>query len=294
MSATDARYTARVLAPATKAISDGTGAQVPVRVYEPGAGDGRQYPQVPPGMGLVWVHGGGFVKGDLDMPEAHKTAESFAACNATVVSVDYRLCQGGTTWPAPSDDVLTAWQWSLDHAAELGIDPRKLILGGASAGGNLVSGAVLRLLAASSNKLPSGVFLAYPTLHAVQAPTPESLQRLVARLPDPTRFSAPNLLTMYENYLGGPVAGAPAAAIPGTADLGQLGGFPPTIMINGEADELRVSGEAFAASLQQAGTSVETVTEPGTAHGHLNRPHEDAAARTVHRVVDWANRNLST
>lgn len=258
---------------------------VRLRIYPAGADNSQ--PQAELGAGLVWVHGGGFAAGDLDMPEAHRTAELFAARNVTVISVDYRLCRGGTTFPAPSDDVLEAWNWTVNHAAELRIHPDALILGGASAGGNLAAGAVLRLLQSSDGKLPKGVFLAYPTLHAVQPPTPHDIQELLTTLADPLVFSAPNVSAMYLNYLGGPAAGAPTAAIPGTAEAEQLQGFPPTIMINGEADELRVSGEAFAAALRAAGTHVDILTEPETEHGYLNHPAEEAAVLSVERVAKW-------
>ena len=56
-------------------------------------------------------------------------------------------------------------------------------------------------------------------------------------------------------------------------------------MVNGDVDELRVSGESFAASLRAAGRAVEVVTEPGTDHGHLNRPQEPAASVTIDRFA---------
>ena len=55
--------------------------------------------------------------------------------------------------------------------------------------------------------------------------------------------------------------------------------------MNDEVDELRVSGEAFAATLRAAGRPVEVVTEPGTEHGHLNRPAEAAASVTIDRFA---------
>ena len=61
-------------------------------------------------------------------------------------------------------------------------------------------------------------------------------------------------------------------------------------MINDEADELRVSGEVFAATLAVAGVPLELATEPGTEHGHLNRPDEPAASDSIERVVRWIAR----
>ncbi len=278
-----------------------------VRVYPADAATPRPTP------GLVWAHGGGFVAGDLDMPEADWVARTLAARGITVVSTDYRLVGDGSgRYPAGSDDVLGAWSWTLDHADELGLDPSRIVIGGASAGANLVTGAVLRMLhdrgsssgaagdayrdqarldtAASRpprRPIPAGVVLAYPTLHAVQAAPDPTLRALLDANPEADRFFPAAVRAMYEAYLGGPVDDAPLPAVPGTAAASDLAGFPPVLMINDEADELRVSGEAFAATLAQAGVPVDLVVEPGTQHGHLNRPDEPAASASIERVVRW-------
>lgn len=269
--------------------------------YDAADGLVRAYPAAPVadapgganGAGLVWAHGGGFTAGDLDMPEADWVARSLAARGVAVVSVDYRLASAehGNHYPAASDDVLAAWSWTLEHAGELGIDPARLAIGGASAGANLVTGAVLRLLGHEPSvvgvPLPAGVFLAYPTLLAVQPAPDAALRGLLDANPVADRFPRERVRTMYETYLGGPVDGAPLAAVPGGAAASDLVGFPPVLMINDEADELRISGEVFAATLREAGVPIELVVEPGTEHGHLNRPHEPAATDSIERVVRW-------
>ena len=293
-----------------------------VRVYPADAAASRPTP------GLVWAHGGGFVAGDLDMPEADWVARSLAERGITVVSIDYRLVgDGAGRYPAGSDDVLAAWTWTLEHADELGIDPDHVALGGASAGANLVTGAVLRLLATTrwssstagsdhrwsssdaggdayrdsspgldtaaalptrpAGALPAGVFLAYPTLLAVQPAPDAALRALLDANPDADRFGPDAVREMYEQYVGGPVEDAPLPAVPGRAAASDLMGFPPVLMINDEADELRVSGEAFAATLLEARVPVDPVVEPGTEHGHLNRPDEPAASASIERVVRW-------
>lgn len=242
------------------------------------------------GVGLLWVHGGGFVIGDLDMPEADAVSRGFAARGALVVSVDYRLvADGENTFPAASDDVLRGWNWLVSEAGALGAD--RLFMGGTSAGGNLVAGAVLRMLghepAAVLKALPAGVFLGYPTLLAVQpAPTLELRAALDAR-PDDDVFTPAAVLAMYETYLGGDVADAPLPAIPGLAAAAKLEGFPPTIMVNCDVDELRMSGEAFAATLADAGVPVDLALQPGTGHGFLNRPEEAAFEATIIQVANW-------
>ncbi|MFH8251404.1 alpha/beta hydrolase fold domain-containing protein [Microbacterium sp. B2969] len=266
--------------------------------YSAAEGLVRVYPaREPRGTGLVWAHGGGFAAGDLDMPEADWVARSIAARGTTVVSIDYRLAPTPAEWtpdgatrpghrfPAGSDDVLAAWSWTVDNAARLRIDPARIAIGGASAGANLVTGAVLRMPSAGDATLPALVVLAYPTLLAEQpAPGPD-LRALLDADPEADHFGPDAVLGMYENYLGGPVAGAPLAAIPGLATPDDLADFPPTLMINGEVDELRVSGEHFAATLATAGRDIETVVEPGTTHGHLNRPAEAAASLSIDRIA---------
>lgn len=266
------------------------------------AADGlvRVYPaRRPNGTGLVWAHGGGFAGGDLDMPEADGVSRALAARGTTVVSVDYRLAplsaewaaavgaapRGGVHHPAASDDVLAAWRWTRDHAARLRIDAARLAIGGASAGANLVTGAVLRLLESRGGTLPALVALAYPTLLAVQPAPDAALRAALDAQPDADRFGPDAVLGMYLNYLGGPVDDAPLAAIPGLATPADVADFPPTLMINGDVDELRVSGEVFARTLAAAGREIEVVTEPGTQHGHLNRLDEPAASLSLDRIA---------
>ncbi|MEV7631821.1 alpha/beta hydrolase [Microbacterium sp. NPDC089318] len=256
-----------------------------LRVYPAAGGPLR-------GTGLLWAHGGGFVHGDLDMPEADAVARAFAARGVVVVSVDYRLVGDGSgRFPAGSDDILTAWAWLCDNADELGAQDDRLFVGGTSAGGNLVAGAVLRMLGhapgADSDRLPAGVFLAYPTLLAVQPVPPAALRAALDAWPEADVFAPERVREMYETYLGGPVDAAPITAVPGLASAADVARFPATIMINGDTDELRMSGEAFAATLRDAGVPLDLSLEPGTSHGHLNRPGEPGFVKTIERVATW-------
>jgi acetyl esterase len=266
------------------------------------AADGlvRVYPaRHPNGTGLVWAHGGGFAGGDLDMPEADWVARSLATRGTTVVSVDYRLApmseeraamfgaqpRNGFHYPAASDDILAAWSWAVLSADRLRIDRGRLGIGGASAGGNLVTGAILRLIQTGFSPLPALAVLAYPTLLARQPQPDEELRAALAADQNADRFGPDAVRGMYENYLGGPVEDAPLPAVPGRATASDLAGFPPTLMVNGDIDELRVSGEIFAATLSSAGCDVELVRELGTLHGHLNRPEEPEASVSIDRIA---------
>jgi len=272
-------------------VLDGPHGPLTVRIYAPDA---------PAGPGLVWVHGGGFAGGDLDMPESDWVASAFAARGIAVVAVDYRLAPLPPQWTAPgdeprpdgvrypvaSDEVEAVFRWAA--ASDLASGPWSL--GGASAGGNLAAGAALRL-AQTGGPVPALAVLAYPTLHAVQGNPDAALRAALDARPEADGFGPEAVRLMYENYLGGPVDGADVYAIPGTATVAELAVFPPTIMINDEVDELRVSGEAFAAALRAAGVEIDVTTEPGTQHGHLNRPEEPAAHASIER---YAARILAT
>jgi acetyl esterase len=125
-------------------------------------------------------------------------------------------------------------------------------------------------------------------------PAPDAaLRALLDANPAADRFGPANVRAMYEGYLGGPVDDAPLPAVPGRAEASDLVDFPPVIMINGEADELRVSGEIFAATVTAAGVPLELATEPGTEHGHLNRPDEPAASASIDRVMRWIERGFA-
>jgi acetyl esterase len=261
-----------------------------VRVYPPTGPSGM----IPNGAGLVWAHGGGFAGGDLDMPEADAVARALAARGITVVSVDYPLAplqpewastlgvpvRGGVHYPAASDSVMAAFRWAFDSE----LCPGPWALGDASAGANLATGATLRLVR-EVGLSPDLVVLAYPTLLAVQPEPDAALRAALDADPAADTFGPEAVLGMYENYLGGRVDGAPLPAIPGLATAEDLAAFPPTLMINGEVDELRVSGEHFAATLAAAGCDIVAVTEGGTRHGHLNRPEEAAFTASIDRIA---------
>ncbi|WP_312673756.1 alpha/beta hydrolase fold domain-containing protein [Microbacterium sp.] len=266
-------------------VLDGPHGALRVRVYSPG---------LPSGHGLVWAHGGGFAGGDVDMPEADAVARAFVDHGIAVVSVDYALAPVTTAWaarldaderdgvhyPVPHDELVAAFRWAVSSEISSG----SWAIGGASAGGNLATGAALRL-AHEGGVVPALAVLAYPTLQAVQAAPDRELRSLLDADPAADVFPPDFVRGMYENYLGGDPAQADVYAVPGTAEPAALASFPPTIMVNDETDELRVSGEAFARSLTAAGVEVAVAVEPGTTHGHLNRPEEAAFAATIDRFA---------
>ncbi|MGY1808639.1 alpha/beta hydrolase [Blastococcus sp. SYSU D00669] len=249
---------------------------VPVRVYEP-AEPGPERPA------LVWMHGGAFVGGDLEMPEADWTARQVAErAGAVVVSVDYRLCHGGVHYPVPHDDVVAAFRWVHGSAGELGVDADRIAIGGASAGGNLAIGAALKLR--DEGPAPAALLPIYPVAHAVVPPASASLAARTAEVPDVLRFFPPQTRWFNENYLGGPLSTADGYAF---GALAVLDGLCPTLVINAEYDDLRASGEAFVAQCALAGVDVRQVTAVGMLHGFLNtRPDLEPVGRALDLMAE--------
>ena len=233
---------------------------VPVRIYRPTESNANR-------PCLVWLHGGGFLIGDLDMPEADWVSRAVATrAGAVVVSVDYRLAVGDVTYPVPHDDVVAAIRWVRDSASVLGIDPARISVGGASAGGNLAAGATLRVRD-EDGWVPAQLVLAYATAHPVIPAASTQLIAAMAEVPRTLRFLPSDIERITINYLGGPSSTADGYSMPG---LAVLDGLCPTLLVNAEYDDLRPSAEAFAASLAVAGVEVHQVTVPGMLHGFLN------------------------
>jgi acetyl esterase/lipase len=244
---------------------DGPHGLVAARVY-------RDPSAAASGRALVWVHGGAFIGGHLDMPESHWVALELAARGIPVVAVDYTKCLGDVHFPVPSDDVLAAWRHVRANALDLvGVAPEQLLLGGASAGGNLTAGVTARLRDAGE-PLPGGLVLVYPVVHP-NGPAASSELDL---------GSPHGQLTL--NFVGSEDALVDPHAF---AALGSGEGFPPTLIVVCEHDALRPSGEAFAALLDDAGVDVALHLEPGADHGHINEPSDPTALPTVEEVANW-------
>jgi acetyl esterase/lipase len=237
----------------------------PARVY-------RDPDAAPSGRALVWVHGGAFIGGYLDMPESNWVALELAARGIPVFAVDYTKCLGDVHHPVPSQDVIAAWRHARTHAVELlGVDADALHLGGASAGGALTSGVTAQLRDAGADG-PAGLVLVYPVAHP-DGGNPGSM-------PDPGSIHA----QMSLNYVGTPEALRDPHAFAG---LGSGDGFPRTIVVVCELDGLRPSGEAFAELLRASGVDVTLRLEPGADHAHINEPADPTALPTVEAIADW-------
>ncbi len=266
----------------------------------------RVYPaRQPDGSILVWLHGGAFMFGTIDMPEADYVATSLSEAGATVVSVDYTLApldalpalgppepmEGMPTpeqmraemeaagprarYPVASLQAVAAFDWAVRNAQRFGGSPERVALGGASAGGNIAAGAGVRLRDRAS-AVPSMLALVYPVLHSPLPTANAELEGLLAGLPPALTFPPESTSAINRNYSGD--AQAEPYAFPGGNDMTALS---PTLIVTADRDRLRASGEAFAAELALAGVDIAIVRQRGAMHGFLNEPGNVAAERTI-------------
>lgn len=226
---------------------------VPVRVYAPADQEG-------PLPGLLYIHGGGFILGNITMFDGD--AKRIAAeVGAVVVSVEYRLAPENP-FPAGLDDCYAALIWTAKSAVELGIDPARLAVGGDSAGGGL-SAAVALLARDRGGPELCFQYLGIPELDdRLDTPSMRAYH-------DTPLWHRPAAEFSWDSYLGGPgvrgTEGVSPYAAP--ARMADLSGLPPTFVNVCQFDPLRDEGIAYAQRLAQANVPTELVLYPGTFHG---------------------------
>ena len=227
---------------------------------------------------LVWIHGGGFFGGNLDMPESNWVARELAARGVPVIAVDYTKCLGAAHYPIPNDDVVAAWRYAMDHCQELvGVSADHLLLGGASAGGALAASTALRLRDAREPGA-NGLVLVYPVLHpnAIEPSASVDLASMGGQL--------------SLNYAGSEDLFTDPHAFAGVGDGEDL---PPTLVIVCERDEIRPSGEAYFRTLENDGVAVTIHVEADADHGHINSPGDAGAMRTISTIAGWCAQRTS-
>lgn len=233
----------------------------------------------PPQPMLVYFHGGGWVIGDLD---THDGACRFLAehSGCRVLSVEYRLAPEHP-FPIPLEDVVAAFAWAREHAAELGADPERLAVGGDSAGGNLSTALCIQNREAG-NPQPAMQLLLYPVTDAVGGQVSRDT------------FARGFLLTRgdmewFENhYIPDGIDDAdPRASMMRAGDVSDL---PPAYVATCGFDPLRDEGEIYAARMREAGVATVLQRHPGMIHGFANLTAICPSARTAMLEVAGALR----
>ncbi|MBB5159355.1 alpha/beta hydrolase [Saccharopolyspora phatthalungensis] len=237
----------------------GTGGGRPLELRLYGRGGGRR-------PGVVFVHGGGWRKGTLDM--LARLASEVADAGYVTATIDYRL-SGEARWPAALEDAKCAVRWMRAHADELGVDAYRIAAAGGSAGGHLAA-----LVALTPGRFEgSGGWAGVSS--AVQA----------AVLYNPViDLGVPAIGEMVEEFLG-------PEPVPVASPLSYVDhSCPPVLSRVGTEDELTPASGcvAFHGRLDELGVANELEIVPGRGHGLPVHDHEGC----YHATIDFLGRRF--
>ncbi|MXZ47195.1 MAG: alpha/beta hydrolase [Chloroflexi bacterium] len=227
----------------------GPAGEIPVRVLTPGPGG--DYPV------LVWFHGGGWVLGGLD-GGIHALRLLANVANCVIVSIDYRLAPEHR-FPAAVDDCLAATRWVAEHAAEVGVDPSRIAVGGDSAGGNLA--AVVAQLARDG-----GPDLAFQLLVCPVTDSDFSRKSYISNN-EGYLLSTEMMEWFWAQYMGPDGDRTDPRVAPLRA--ADLGGLPTAHVIAAEYDPLADEAVAYAEAMEAAGVDVTMVMAEGHIHDYV-------------------------
>jgi acetyl esterase len=216
---------------------------------------------------VLFLHGGGFVLGDLDSHD-RICRRLAAACDVAVLAVDYRRAPESPA-PAAVDDTVRAFGWALRHQGELGADPGLgIALAGDSSGAAIAALAAIRLHDAEGQDASALLLVNPHTDMTLSQPSmdekgqgwglgAEAMGWFVEQwVPDPARRADPQVSPLFAD----------------------LTGLPPTVVATAEHDPLRDDGEEFALRLMSSGVTFEHCRLRGMVHGFMNLDDVSPAA----------------
>ena len=214
---------------------------------------------------LVFLHGGGFVIGNLDSHDVvcRKLAHE---AELIVISVDYRLAPEHK-FPAAPEDAIAATKWVADNAKQLGVDATRIVVGGDSAGGNLA--AVTAIALRESGAKLAGQLLIYPS-------TDFRMNHPSHREPETSILLTHSVIKWFIDHYMGDADRNDWRASPARA---KLAGLPPAYVLVAGGDPLRDEGNEYAERLREAGVGVTYRFFPGQFHGFF----------TMGKLLDQAN-----
>ena len=224
---------------------------------------------------VFWLHGGGYVIGSasMDAPRLQAWAARF---DCVTVSTEYRLAPEDP-FPAAHEDAMGALGWLVENVDELGIDPGRIVVAGASAGGGLAAAVVLA--ARDQGIALAGQLLFYPMIDDRQQ-TASSHWEAPIWPPTANTFG-------WRAYLGDLYGGdVPAYAAPARAT--DVRGLPPSLLLVGGADGFYDETISYASRLAHAGVPTDLRVYAGAPHGFdLMAPDARVTREAVRDAETW-------
>lgn len=249
------------------AVRAPNGPDVLVRTYTPPESNESPRPA------FLWLYGGAFTFGSLDEWDEQyvRIAQDH---DAVLVGVDYRKAPDHP-YPAATDDCYATLQWLANNAASLGVDAKRIVVGGQSGGGTYTAAIALmaRDLGGPDIAFQMPMFAALDDRIA----TPSSRTILDKRIVNHKQYDR-----AWQHYLGAQRGGtiSPYAAPARATDLT---GLPPAYMYVGELDPMRDENIEYAMRLMAANVPVELHVYPGGFHGFSGMP----AAVSRRAQAEW-------
>jgi len=227
----------------------GPDGEIPIVVYEP--------PTPAPRGALLWIHGGGFIIGSGRNDPHGIGFSEHVGC--TVVSVDYRLAPENR-YQAALSDCVGALNWIFDSASLLGVDPKRIAIGGASAGGGLTAGVSLYNRDHAGRDVAFQLLI-YPMLDD-RHDTPSG-----HAITHPTVWNRELSFKAWKMYLGDEYGTDSVSPYAAAARAQDLCGLPPALVTVGALDLFRDEDIEFAQRLMAAGVPTDLQVYAGMYHG---------------------------
>ncbi|WNV85667.1 alpha/beta hydrolase [Umezawaea sp. Da 62-37] len=224
------------------------GTRIPLSVFSP--------PSPVNAPCVYWIHGGGMVMGDrfsqIDIP-----LDWLDLVGAVVVSVDHRLAPEATGTTLV-DDCYRGLLWVAEHADELGVDPARIVVAGASAGGGLAAGVTLMARDLGGPSIAAQVLVCPMLDHRNDTTSSRQFSGI------PAVWTREMNEFGWRSVLGGLTEVSPYVS-PATAD--DLAGLPTTYVDAGTAEVFRDEDVDYATRIWAAGGQAELHIWAGGFHG---------------------------
>ncbi len=234
---------------------------------------------------VYFIHGGGMVIG-VNRESVSEALDWAQALQLAVVSVEYRLAPEHPH-PAPVEDCYAGLVWTAEHAAELGIDPDRIVIAGVSAGGGLAAATAL-LARDRGGPALFGQVLLCPMLDD-RNDSGSALQMAGIGVWDRTSNE-----TGWTALLGDARGGPDISPYAAPARATDLSGLPPTFIDVGSAETFRDEDIAYASRIWAAGGNAELHVWPGGYHGYYEIvPHAQVSQETVEARMRWMRRLMA-
>lgn len=238
------------------------GNDIAVRIYRPS--DGAATADAAGALGcLVYFHGGGWVVGSINTHDWVCRSLTMLA-GVVTVSVDYRLAPEHP-FPAAADDCCAATQWAMNNAADLGIDPARVAIGGDSAGGNLAAAVALMCRDGAAN----GDTCGQPALQVLIYPVTDFDRDTHSMVANAEGYLLTrSTMAWFDDHYCPPSERSNPYAAPLAVD--DPAGVAPAFVIVAGHDPLRDEGVEYAQKLADAKVPTTLIEYPGQFHGFFS------------------------